>query len=69
MTNQELLIKALNEEIDDGGATMEAEIYYHIACPYRFGDKRALCNDDDNDTCREVCFKCKAQWLDSEVDL
>lgn len=43
MTNQEYLIAALNDEIDDGGAAREAVIHYNIACPYTLGDKRALC--------------------------
>lgn len=28
--------------IDDGGATEEAEVHYHIKCPYFVGDERAF---------------------------
>lgn len=47
MTNREYLIKQLSDEnfIDDGGASYEATIFYHIACPYHCGNREALCKD------------------------
>lgn len=70
MTNLEYLIAALTGQIDDGGASEEAAIYYNIDCPYFHGDPRAHCRglDCENIT-REVCVACKAEWLESEVDL
>jgi hypothetical protein len=69
MTNRELMTMLLKSEItiDDDGASYEAMIYYNVACPYHGGDKRALCNAENNIT-RELCVKCKAIWLDAEVD-
>ena len=54
--------------IDDGGATEEAEIHYHINCPYFGRDERALCHERENDIERELCVKCKTQWLLDEID-
>lgn len=80
MKNINLLINILmdimefeNEEfkrivIDDGGASEEAEVHYHINCPYFLGDKRALCQNRKNDICREICVECKRNWLLQEVD-
>lgn len=80
MKNINLLINALmdimefeNEEfkrmvIDDGGASKEAEVHYHINCPYFGGDKRALCHNRENDINRELCVDCKRKWLLQEVD-
>lgn len=53
--------------IDDNGATEEAEIHYHIDCPYSGRDERALCIQGEK-YCRDVCVKCKIQWLLAEVD-
>lgn len=55
-------------EIDDGGASEEAEIHYHVNCPYFGGDERALCHDRENDIDRELCVECKRKWLLQEVD-
>lgn len=71
MTNREYLISQLNDEdfIDDGGDSYEATIYNSISCPYLLGDKRALCNDVSIDKVdRDMCFRCKEKWLNSEVD-
>lgn len=68
MTNQQALIKALNDEFDDGGAGRDCWIHYHIACPYTMGDERAFCSDSGEDICRELCVQCKEKWLESEVD-
>lgn len=70
MKNREYLINQLQDEnfIDDGGSSYEAMIYYNIACPYNCGDERAICYGKDEAT-REMCFRCKEKWLDSEVDM
>lgn len=82
MTNQEMLIAALNGEIDDGGASWESWIHYHINCPYFDGDRRCHCYPeeyrkgeidrvkfkDEKEATRELCVECKAEWLESEVD-
>ena len=57
MTNQEYLIAALNDEIDDGGAAREAVIHYNIACPYTLGDKRALCRKEQAHEQSALCRK------------
>ncbi len=55
--------------IDDGGATEEAEVHYHINCPYFGRDERALCHGCKlSDVGRDLCVKCKFQWLLDEVD-
>ena len=68
MTNREYMIALLQNEsfVDDGGASYEAMVYYHIACPYFADDERCLCNNDEID--RKTCYQCKEEWLDSEVD-
>lgn len=53
--------------IDDGGASEEAEVHYHVNCPYFSGDERCLCSKD-KEPCRDLCVKCKFQWLLDEVD-
>lgn len=52
---------------DDGFASYEAMVYYHIECPYYAGDKRCHCNNQDIN--RETCVECKMEWLGSEVPL
>lgn len=54
--------------IDDGSSSEEAEIYYHVNCPYFSGDERALCHNRENDINRELCVECKRNWLLQEVD-
>ena len=67
MTNREYLIEQLKDEcfIDDGGASYEAAIFYNIACPHE-----RLCISLD--VCvippRELCFECKNNWLNRNVD-
>lgn len=72
MTNREYLIKQLSDEnfIDDGGASYEATIFYHIACPYHCGNREALCKDINGPTIikRETCSECKNKWLDKDID-
>lgn len=55
MTNMEYMIIALNDEVNDGGATQEAVIHYNIACPYILGDQRALCESRTHRMSREMC--------------
>ena len=54
--------------MDDGGASEETEVHYHISCPYFYGDERALCHNRENDINRELCVDCKRKWLLQEVD-
>lgn len=71
MTNRKYLINQLSDPdyIDDSGASYESTVYYNVACPYFGKDKRALCNKNSELPTREMCFKCKEKWLNSEVDL
>lgn len=72
ITNRQYLIEQLTDAdfIDDSGANYEATIYNNIACPYIYGDERALCYGKEIDKVnREMCFKCKEKWLDSEIDM
>lgn len=68
MTNKEYIVMLLsdNELIDDGGASFEALVHYHINCPYHCGDKRAHCHNKT--LSYERCVACKTEWLDMEVD-
>lgn len=66
MKNREYIIAALTNQIDDGGASEEATIYYNIACPYYDGDPRCHCRNGEIN--RDTCVACKSEWLDSEVD-
>ena len=66
MTNLEYLVAALTDEIDDGGASYEAALFYNIACPYHQGDMRCHCGITGYSTSRELCFGCKDEWLNSE---
>jgi len=79
MTNREYVINLLLDglekqgkefkrvNIDDYGASYEAMVYYNIAWPYICKGERALCGDDFDKINRDMCFRCKEQWLDSEV--
>ena len=67
MTNRDMLIATLKGKLDDYGAE-EANVYYHIACPYIHGDKRAKCHDKEWLIDRNMCTECKFLWLDQEVD-
>ena len=68
------IMESENEEferitLDDGWASEEAELHYHINCPYFTGDERALCHNRENDIGREMCVACKSNWLLQEVDV
>lgn len=67
MTNREYLIAALTDQIDDGGVSEEAAIYYNIACPYYDGDPRCHCNKAEIN--RETCVVCKLEWLQSPAEV
>ena len=68
MTNREYMIGLLSDWafIDDGGASYEAMVYYNVECPYFSGDNRWHCKGKE--MTRELCYECKEEWLDSEVD-
>lgn len=76
MTNREYMINLLMDglgekdfertNIDDDGASEESMIYYNIECPYSTADERAYCRNET--VSRDLCVKCKAEWLDNEVD-
>ena len=68
MTNRELLIASLKDELDDWAAP-ESNIAYNIACPYFGGEEYGHPCDGEKypwDTLR-VCGPCKMEWLDKEV--
>lgn len=72
MTNRELLIAALKDELDDP-ASAESFIAYHIACPH-VGDSVEVPTPCDNaseppwkwDQLR-ICGPCITAWLDAEA--
>lgn len=68
MTNQEYIIRALQNEFDDAGSTLESVLYYNIECPYFSIDERALCFNDYKKIGRDTCVECKSRWLSEEVD-
>ena len=53
--------------IDDGGATEEAEVHYHINCPFTSDDEEAMCYGSI-DINREQCVKCKYNFLLKECN-
>jgi hypothetical protein len=68
VTNRELLIASLKDELDDWAAS-EANIAYNIACPYFAREEHGHPCDREKypwDTLR-VCGPCKMEWLDKEV--
>lgn len=70
MTNREYIISQLSDKdcIDDNGASYESTVCNSIACPYFTGDERALClYEDVKENDYDTCFKCKENWLNSEV--
>lgn len=60
--------KIENIDFDNGGATEEAEIRYHINCPYYGGDKRAECYGSNDDINEDQCYFCKYKWLEMKCD-
>lgn len=74
MTNLEYMLACLTsikencDIMDDGGASEEACVYYNINCPYYTDDKRAKCYDNIDFITREMCVRCKYEWLNQEVD-
>lgn len=70
MTNREYIIAQLSDQdcIDDNGASYESMVCNSIACPYFTGDERAFClYEDVKENDYDTCFKCKENWLNSEV--
>lgn len=70
MTNREYIIAQLSGKdcIDDNGASYESMVCNSIACPYFTGDERAFCvREDIKENDMDLCFKCKENWLNSEV--
>lgn len=65
MTNLQYLIACLTDQIDDGGASFEAAVHYHIACPHFLCDENLPC--EDQEPSRKVCYPCKVAWLNAEV--
>lgn len=70
ITNREYIINQLKypDFLDDGGASYEAMLYYNIKCPYFTGDERCHCKSGKKEITRELCYYCKEEWLDMEVD-
>lgn len=68
MTNWEMIKAAIDDEIDDGGASRESSIYYDIACPYRGNDPEAVCHGVKGMPTREMCVECKEKWLEKEYE-
>ena len=70
MTNREYIIAQLSGKdcIDDNGVSYESMVCNSIACPYFTGDERAFClYEDVKENDYDTCFKCKENWLNSEV--
>lgn len=70
MTNREYIISQLSDKdcVDDDGASYESMVCNSIACPYFTGDERAFClYEDVEENDQSMCFKCKENWLNSEV--
>lgn len=65
-TNLDYIIAALTDQIDDGGASYEAVVHYHISCPHYEGEENLAC--DNEGISREVCVQCKMAWLGKEYD-
>ncbi|NBH61992.1 hypothetical protein D1155_10055 [Anaerotruncus sp. 80] len=68
MTNREYMVMQLTDPdcIDDGGASYESMVFYNVECPYYVGDERCLCAGKIPR--RDLCYLCKEEWLDNEVD-
>ena len=65
-TNLDYIVAALTDEIDDGGASFESVVHYHLSCPH-FSDEIGLpC--DDAEISREICVPCKMEWLEKEYE-
>lgn len=72
MKNRELLIHALEDGedydfFDDGGATTESVIAYHIDCPYTSTEGHPCDGEVYPWDTLDVCGPCKMEWLDKEV--
>lgn len=56
-------------DLEDYGVSYEEIVYYINDCPYQNGDERRKCKDiATEDVTRNMCYGCKCEWLDSEVN-
>lgn len=72
MTNRQYIIGLLGDPsfIDDECDSYEAMIYHRFNCPYYKDDERCRCNNLEvwEFETRDMCFRCKQEWLESEVE-
>lgn len=75
MKNKDVLVAALNDEIDDGGTALKETIDYLIRCPYMYSYSlihyehgHPLCADQDGLASRDRCAACIEEWLNTEVN-
>ena len=70
MTNRELLIAALKDELDDPAAS-ESIITYRIACPHCGRVVPAPCDNTSEPPWKwdrlKICGPCITEWLDAEA--
>lgn len=66
MTNREYVINLLSNKdfIDDNRASYESVVLNAIDCPYT-DYEQGLCSFEECSD--DTCFKCKENWLNSEV--
>ena len=69
MTNRELLIAALKDELDDPAAS-ESIIAYRVACPHYDEDVPTPCDNASEPPWKwdqiGTCGPCITAWLDAE---
>jgi hypothetical protein len=65
-TNLDYIIAALTDQIDDGGASFESVVHYYISCPHYSDETGLPC--DYAEISRDVCVRCKMEWLEKEYD-
>lgn len=68
-TNKDVMVAALTNSIDDGGAYYEGVVEYYIDCPY-YSDSDCLNEHDGNKVGTAAysagCVRCKLSWLNRE---
>lgn len=76
-TNRDYLIAALTDSIDDGGASHDSVLVYHIDCPYgslaQYGLFANCLNKHEKNKYGTIeyadgCFRCKLSWLNRKYD-
>lgn len=82
MTNRENIVILLSNKdlIGEDNKKYEKMINENISCPYYntmffynmnqsdlVNDEKTLCRGNVNEASKEICKKCKNEWLDSEV--